>query len=496
MVHNDAMRWIFGLLKLVVLAVVLLAAGFWVATTFFGLKVEMAGTGMTPMFSFHDPDAHIEALEAERREQPPVAAPEPAPEPEPEPDNAEETAAATPSAEPTETAEARPKQFHAPWPEFRGDAQRSGVYSQTPIRTDWPADGLQELWRTKVGGGYASMVVAQGLVFTIEQRRAQEVVAAYDLKTGRQVWEHGWDAFFQETMGGDGPRATPTWSDGKLYALGAAGELRALYARTGEMHWRTNILEDAGASNITWGMSGAPLVVDGTVIVLPGGGGGKSVVAYDAVDGSVVWQSESDKAGYASAQIETLAGERQIVVFSGKRALGLAPQDGRLLWAHPWPTSYDINSAQPIRIDDDRLLISTEYGVGAALLQIQRDGDDFSARQVWKKNTLKNKFQSSVLHEGQVYGFDGSILASVDPMTGDRNWKGGRYGFGQLLLAQGHLIVLTETGEVVLVKATPDSHQELARFQALEGKTWNVPAIADGILLVRNQTEMAAYQLQ
>ncbi|MEO1088288.1 MAG: PQQ-binding-like beta-propeller repeat protein [Acidobacteriota bacterium] len=243
-------------------------------------------------------------------------------------------------------------------------------------------------------------------------------------------------------------------------------------------------------------MSGAPLVVDDKVIVLPGGGSGKSVVAYNAADGAVAWQSQSDKAGYASAQIEMLAGERQIVVFSGKRAFGLAPDDGRLLWAHPWPTSYDINSAQPVRIDDDRLLISTEYGVGAALLQIQRDGDDFSARELWKKNTLKNKFQSSVLHEGHVYGFDGSILASIDPMTGNRNWKGGRYGFGQLLLAQGHLIVLTETGEVVLVKATPEAHEELARFQALEGKTWNVPAIADGILLVRNQTEMAAYQLQ
>lgn len=492
--HNDGMRWIFGLLKLLVLVVVLAGVGLWAATTFFGLRVEFAGTGMTPVFSFHDPDAHIAALEAERAAQaqdpPPVAA-------EPEPPVAEVSAKEAEESEgaPPEEA-AAPAPLHAPWPEYRGNAQRDGVYRQTSIRTDWPAEGLEELWRTKVGGGYASMVVAQGLVFTIEQRRDREVVAAYDFTSGRQVWEHSWEALFQETMGGDGPRATPTWADGKLYALGATGELRALEATTGKQIWRTNILEDAGAGNLQWGMSGAPLVADGMVIVLPGGDDGKAVAAYDATDGSIVWQSESGKAGYVAAQLETIAGERQVVVFAATRVFAVRPENGELLWSHPWPSSYEINAAQPIRVDEDHLLISTEYGVGSALLQIQRDGDSFSARELWKKNTLKNKFNSSVVHEGQIYGFDGSILASIDPMTGERNWKGGRYGFGQLLLAGGHLIVLTEKGEVVLVKPTASAHEELARFQALEGKTWNVPAIADGVLLVRNQTEMAAYRLQ
>ena len=491
--HNDGMRWIFGLLKLLVLAAVVVGVGLWAATAFFGLQVEFAGTGMTPVFSFHDPDAHIEALEAERAAQQEQSPPPVAPEAEPP---AEEMVESLATAEEAPPEEAPPATIHAPWPNYRGNVQRDGVYRQTGIRTDWPADGLEELWRTKVGGGYASMVVAQGLVYTIEQRRDREVVAAYEFETGRQAWEHSWEALFQETMGGDGPRATPTWDDGKLFALGASGELRALDGETGGQVWRTNILEDAGAENQQWGVSGAPLIVDGMVIVLPGGDAGKAVAAYDAEDGSIVWQAESGKGGYASAQLETIAGQRQIVVFAATRVFAVRVKDGSLLWSHAWPSSYEINVSQPMRVDEDHLLISTEYGVGSALLQIQRDGDSFSARELWKKNTLKNKFNSSVMHEGQVYGFDGSILASIDPMTGNRNWKGGRYGFGQLLLADGHLLVLSESGEVVLVRATPEAHEELARFQALEGKTWNVPAIADGVLLVRNQTEMAAYRLQ
>lgn len=176
--------------------------------------------------------------------------------------------------------------------------------------------------------------------------------------------------------------------------------------------------------------------------------------------------------------------------------LGLTIEDGALLWAHPWPTPFDVNASQPIRVNADHLLVSTAYDVGAALLEITRPADNFQCRQIWKKNTLKNRFNSSVLHQGHVYGFDGTILASINAATGERNWKGGRYGYGQLLLADGHLIVLTESGEVVLVRATPESHQELARFQALEGKTWNVPVIAKGVLLVRNETEMAAYSLR
>lgn len=484
-----------GLFKSLAGIIVLGLALVFILIKFYGLRFELPGSGMSfPIISFQDEEAHYEAIEADRARAAALLDAE-------APVNAEALVATedaalveTPSVAALES-ERTPAALGAPWPSYRG-VNRDGIYKQTAINTSWLSSGLPELWRQQIGGGYASMVVAQGLVYTIEQRRDREVVAAYQLNSGRQSWEQGWPTLFSESMGGNGPRATPTWNNGKLYALGAMGELQALNASNGELLWRTNILEDAGTSNLQWGMSGSPLVVDGKVIVFPGGSNGKSVIAYNVADGSVAWTSQSDKAGYAAPQLATLGGKRQVLYFSGTRIVGLDPANGVLLWEHPWASNNDINSAQPIQIDNEHLWLSSSYGHGAGLLKIVPQGDRFSVEVVWDKNTMRNKFNSSVLYNGFIYGLDDSILACIDVQTGERMWKGGRYGYGQLLLADGHLIVLTESGEVVLVKANPEGHEEVAVFTALKGKTWNVPAIADGILLVRNQTEMVAYNLR
>jgi outer membrane protein assembly factor BamB len=237
------------------------------------------------------------------------------------------------------------------------------------------------------------------------------------------------------------------------------------------------------------------LIVDEKVIVLPGGSRGRSVVAYHKVTGEPVWSSLDDPQAYTSPILVHLAGERQIIVVSRLRAMGLRPGDGTLLWDYPWTTTYGANVAQPILLGENRFFISAGYGHGSAVVEIVRDEDGFTARTVWANNRLKNKFSSSVLHDGYIYGLDESILACIDPVTGERQWKGGRYGYGEVLLASGHLIVLTEKGDLVLVRATPESHQELARFSAIRGKTWNHPAISDGMLLVRNTREMAAFRI-
>ncbi len=349
------------------------------------------------------------------------------------------------------------------------------------------------LWRQPIGGGYASFVVADDRAFTIEQRRQQEVVAAYDIETGRELWTHGWDADFTEMMGGDGPRATPTWDDGRVYALGATGEFRCLDAETGTLIWQRNILSDNGATNLPWAMSAAPLVVDDKVIVLPGGASGNSVVAYDKLSGEAVWSSLGDVQAYTSPMLVTLAGRRQILVVSALRAMGLAVEDGSLLWDYPWTISNVPNISQPILLGGDRVFLSASYGRGAAVFEVSGSDRGFAAQTVWTSNRMKNKFSSSVLHDGYLYGLDESILACVDAETGELKWKGGRYGYGQVVLASGHLIVLTESGDVVLVRATPERHDEVARFSAISGKTWNCPVIAGGRLLVRNATEMACF---
>ncbi len=376
------------------------------------------------------------------------------------------------------------------WTGFRGP-DRDGHYRQRPILTAWPTDGLRPLWKQPVGIGYSSFVAANGRAFTIEQRGTEEVVAAYDVPTGRELWTHRWKRSFGGSNGG--PRATPAWHDGIVYALGATGELRALADADGRQIWRTDILEDADAGNLEWGVSASPLVVDDTVVVLAGGSKGKSVAAYERRTGKPVWSALNDRVSYSSPTLATIHGVRQIVILTASRIVGLTPDRGDLLWEFPWP--YDQNPSQPL-ILGDRVFISTSSGGGAVMIQLTRQGQQFSAGELWRTNRMKNNFTSSVHHDGFIYGLDEFILACIDASTGDLKWKGGRYGYGQVMLASGHLIVLTEQGELALVRADPAAHQELTRFPAIEGTTWNHPAMSDGILLIRNINEMAAFDLR
>ncbi len=379
------------------------------------------------------------------------------------------------------------------WTNFRGPA-RDGNYAERAVKVNWPAGGLKPMWKQPVGGGFASFVVADGVAFTVEQRRRQEVATAYQLETGRELWAHGWDAEYKDSTG-DGPRSTPTWDEGRLYALGALGELRCLDARTGKLIWNKNILQENGAENLQWATAASPLVVDDKVIVVPGGPAGKSVVAYNKLTGAAVWKVQNDPAAYASPSLVTLAGRRQVLVVTGSRLMGLAPEDGALLWSHPWSVSYGVGASQPLVVGKNRIFITAGYGKGAALVEVAGGGKSFAARTVWENTSLKTQFNSAVIHDGHAYGLDGEILTCVNVETGERKWKGGRYGRGQLLAASGHLIIMTETGEIALVKADPAGFNEVARFAALEGQTWNVPAISNGRLLVRNAGQMASFNI-
>ena len=479
----------------------------------FDMQVEFAGNGMRPLFSFNAPDAHYAALEADRGSRSdvnrmPVREDLPEGESSSGTTRALEEAAPTASSNTTNAAAAvaaadvagvdpelpTASGHDAYWTDFRGP-HRDGLYTETAIRTDWPDSGLEPLWIQPVGGGYASFAVADGRAFTIEQRRDEEVVAAYDVDTGTELWTYAWPAHFRETMGGPGPRATPTWRDGRLYALGATGRLVCLDAATGTVVWERNILDDAGARNLPWAMSGAPLVVDDLVVVQPGGTRDWSIAAYDRLTGDVAWHGLDDVQSYTSPMLATLGGVRQVVVVTAERAAGLRPEDGALLWDYPWSVRVVPNIAQPLVVGDTRIFLSAGYGKGAALVELTRTGDRFAAATVWETNRMKNKFSSSVLIDGYIYGLDESILACIDAATGELMWKGGRYGYGQLLAADDHLVVLTERGDLVLVRATPDGHEEVAGFRAIEGKTWNVPAMAGGRILVRNARQMAAFDL-
>ena len=496
----------FGMVKKIALGtglIVLVAA---VAYRSLGLRVSVDGSGMIPRFLSSEPN--YDALEADRVRQRTLAPPAEVSPALPTAArsgvaegvaDAPSTAVGSPAAgnsmeaSPSQTSPAFPKDGY--WPDFRGP-RRDGRYDDGPVLTDWPEGGLRQLWKHPIGLGYASFVVADGRAYTIEQRRDQEVVSAYDVDSGHELWTVSWPGEFRETMGGDGPRATPTYQEGRVYALGALGELRCLDALTGEVVWRRNILSDADASNLSWGMAASPLVVDDKVIVLPGGRGGHSVAAYDKRTGEPLWTALDDWQAYTSPMLVTLVGLRQLLVVSATRAMGLTVEDGRLLWEYPWGNNQGISVAQPLLLGNDRVFVSASYGGGAAAFKVERVGEAFTTTTLWRNQRMKNRFTSSVLHGGFIYGLDERILACLDASTGDLMWKGGRYGYGQLIIAGDRLVVVTEDGDLVQVRATPDEHDEIARFAALDGKTWNHPTIVGGRLLVRNRREMAAFDLR
>jgi len=460
----------------------------------FGLRIVLDGGGSPRVRFVESSNEQARRIEEHRRAQRAAA-----PTPEADPASAGPTAPRPPlpasEGEAATSAAAVPVEASSYWTDFRGPS-RDGEYREGAVRTDWPAAGLTPVWKQPIGAGYASFVVARGRAFTIEQRGPDEVAAAYDVPTGRELWTTTWAAEFREAMGGDGPRATPTWADGIVYALGATGELRALDEVSGAVRWRTNILADAGAENLAWGMAAAPLVVDETLVVLPGGAGGRSVVAYDRLTGERRWSALDDPQAYTAPMLATLGGVRQLLVLSATRLVGLSPDTGRLLWEYPFETYNGINAAQPLLLGEDRIFVSASYGTGAAVIALEPAGDRFTVREVWRNMRMKNRFSSSVLYDGVIYGLDESILAAVDAATGELLWKGGRYGYGQLVLVDDSLIVLTEDGDLALVRARPDRHEEVTRFPVLEGKTWNPPAIDGGFLLVRNLAEMAAFDLR
>jgi outer membrane protein assembly factor BamB len=377
------------------------------------------------------------------------------------------------------------------WPGFRGP-DRDAVIHGVRIDTDWPRSPPVEMWRRPIGPGWSSFAVRGNFLYTQEQRGDDEVVACYNVTSGKPVWRHRDAVRFWESNGGAGPRATPTLSDGRVYTLGATGILNALDAGNGAVLWSRNAASDTGAKVPYWGFTSSPLVVGDLVVVHAG-----VLVAYDRATGDRRWIGPDRGASYSSPHLLMIDGVAQILLMSEAGATSVAPADGTLLWEHAWP---GVTIVQPALIADGDVLISicgAAGGIGMRRIAVAHGPGGWTVKERWTSNGLKPYFNDFVVHKGHAFGFDGSILACIDLEDGKRTWKGGRYGSGQLVLLpdQDLLLVLSEEGELALVRATPDQFTELARFPAIEGKTWNHPVLVGDVLLVRNGQEMAAFRL-
>lgn len=385
----------------------------------------------------------------------------------------------------------------ANWMEYRGPA-RDGIVPGPGLAEDWSTNAPTLVWEHPIGGGYGAFVVAGNALITIEQRREDEVIVCYDRETGIERWTYNYPEHFSEAVGGEGPRTTPTVWNGKVYALGASGHLTCLDAVTGEKLWADHVLERAGVKNVQWGMSGSPLIVDGMVVVncgaQKGGEQSRGVFAYDANTGEVLWQAGTSQGSYASPMMATLGGKRQILIFDAAGLAAHDPQDGTELWRFPWTSDFDINAVQPIVVDENRVYITSN--AGGALVKVEQQDGKWSAQELWRNRQLKAHFSCPILYEGHIYGLDNGILTCIDVETGKRQWKGGRYGHGQMLLRDNLLLVLAETGHMALVEATPEVFRELGKIEPFPAqKTWNNPVLVDNLAYIRNDLNMACYRL-
>jgi outer membrane protein assembly factor BamB len=380
----------------------------------------------------------------------------------------------------------------AVWPGFRGPA-RDGIARGARIETDWSRYPPVELWRRPIGPGWSSFAVSGGLLFTQEQRGEYEIVACYKVTTGEPVWQHRDAVRFWESNGGAGPRATPALGNGRVCSFGATGILNVLNAGNGSAVWSRNVASETGTAVPTWGFAGSPLVVDDVVVVAAAG----TLAAYDLATGKPRWVGPVHPGGYSSPHRLTAGGADQVLLQHDGGVTSVAPGSGALLWEHAWPGAAIV---QPALTADGDVLVSTASasgGLGMRRIAVAGGPGGWTAEERWTSTGLKPYFNDLVVHKGHAFGFDGSILACIGLEDGARKWKGGRYGYGQLLLLpdQDLLLVLSEEGELALVGATPDQFRELARFPAVEGKTWNHPVLVGDILLVRNGQEMAAFRL-
>ncbi len=381
------------------------------------------------------------------------------------------------------------------FPQFLGP-NRNATLPAAGLARDWTAAPPALLWRQPIGAGWSGFVVVEGLAVTGERRGDEEWTSAYELESGVLRWAHKNPVRFEGgVMDGPGPRATPAIINGRVFANDAAGQLDALDLATGELIWSRNFATENEAPMPDYGMSASPLLLDDLVIVMAGGSAGRSLVAYDQQTGELRWSGGNDPAAYSSPLATTLVGTRQVVVLNQVHLAGHDAANGNVLWQAPWPSSTE-RASQPVVLPGDRLFVSTGYGIGGKLFQIATGSDSsLAADLIWETQRLKAKFTQVVHRDGTLYGLDDGTLVALDLADGERRWKRGRYGHGHILLVGDLLLVQAEQGDVVMVAADPDQHQELGRFPAIEGKSWNTPALAGRHLLVRNATEAACYLL-
>ena len=379
------------------------------------------------------------------------------------------------------------------WPQWRGP-HSDGISRETGLLVDWRDKQPRTVWQRPLGEGFSSFAVSDGRLYTLALVEDLEYVFCLDADTGETRWQvPTGDARFQDRQGGDGPRSTPTVIGDVVYALGAEGALLCLECESGEVRWRRDVIDEFQAENIRWGVSTSPYV-DGGRLLVNVGATGASIVAFDKDTGGTQWQSLDDIAGYATPIRVDVKGEGgevvpELIFFGGRALVGVSPKDGTEHWRYEWITTSDMNIATPIYDPTTRLLfVSAARDTGrCSTYRLTASGGSVTAEHVYSNKQMRNHYNSCVLLDGYIYGFDQSVLKCVRLESGEEIWSDRSVGKGSLVAVEGHLVVLGEGGELGVVEATPDAYREKGRYsQVKSNRAWTPPALANGRLYLRD----------
>lgn len=376
------------------------------------------------------------------------------------------------------------------WSQWRGP-NRDGISSEK-INKQWPEAGPTVLWKNEIGSGFSGMSIVDEKIYTMYEDGESQYAVSMNAADGKEIWKVALDKTYPERQGGDGPRTTPIVRNGRVYTMTAFGKLFALNQKDGSTIWSHDLQKEYGAQMPIWGFSGTPILEDGLIMTDVGGKSGHSVMAFNAEDGAVVWKSETDQPGYSSPITVTVDGVKQVLFFTGTKLISVNPKTGKKYWDYKWTTDWFVNSATPILLPGGRVFISSNYGTGAAVLQMEVNGNNVTATPVWQNRVMKNHMASCVYQDGYLYGFDDATLKCIDAETGKEMWKKRGFGKGTVVLADGHLIVLADNGQLVLAKANPGEYTQVADAgKVVKGRCWTVPTLVDGKLYVRSLKEAA-----
>ncbi len=389
----------------------------------------------------------------------------------------------------------------ADWPKYRGPNQ-DGISTEN-VDIQW-SGSPKLVWRTPTNTGFSSFAVSDGKAFTQVVREIdgnpREGCLALDAATGKELWfanlaKGEYDGQGNTAGGGEGPRLTPTVSDGKVYLLTPDLVTHCLNSDSGRLVWKRDLEKQHHGHNISW-KSAASVAIDGTLVFVAGGGPGESMLGLNKDTGAVVWKTGDETITHSTPVVATIHGQRQVIFFMKSGLVAVDSKKGKILWKFPF--RFNVSTAISPVVSGDIVYLSAGYDMGSAACRIENQGGHFAATQLWfspGNEPVVNHWSTTVCKEGYLYGMFGFKQFKKGPMkcvelaTGKVMWKQAGFGQGNVILVGNRLVALAEDGNLVIIEPSPDSYKEIARTRAFHDKCWSTPAFADGKIYVRSISE-------